>query len=310
MRLKKRIKRVGEVALVESLVGLARILPGNAGRAVFGTFAGWAGRAFKRDFQRAVDNLGLAFPDFPAPFRQALALATFKSVGRNAYEFLRLMRMTREQVLERVERVEGLEYFVDAHARGRGVIVVTGHVGCWELMPAYFTALGYPINVIARRMKSARLNQRLVDARQRLGVTSVDRDDNPRPLFEMLRRGEVLGILIDQHTQVAGIWVPFFGRPAYTPTAVAKIALATGAPIVPMAMFLNANGRHTVRVLPPIDTETDASRADRIADITARASLAVERLIRIDPRQWVWFHHRWRDPAPASQTGAAYVAEG
>jgi len=192
--------------------------------------------------------------------------------------------------------------------------VITGHIGCWELMPAYFVNIGYPVSVVARRMKSEWLNAKLVAMRAAVGVTTLDRDDNPRRMFEPLRRGEILGVLIDQHTNVAGVYVPFFDRPAFTPTAVAKIALASGAAVVPMANYRGRDGRYVIRVLPAIPVPTLAQRGrskdDAVTAITAECSLAVEQMIRLDPTQWVWFHHRWREPKPAETAQVAYAAEG
>ena len=309
MRTSKRIKRAGEVALIGALSGLARALPGTAGRRLFASLGGLAGRMAVKDNRQAVENLGVAFPATPLPVRRAMVAAMFKQLGRNAFEFLRLEGASRERILSRVSRVEGMENFLAAHQRGRGVIVVTGHIGCWELLPAYFVALGYSITVVGRRMAIGKLNRRLVNVRRSLGVTSLDRDENPRPMFDALARGETLGVLIDQHTRVAGIWVPFFGRPAHTPTAVAKLALSTGAAIVPMGIFLERDGRHVVRVNPEVKAGKTGARESDVRDITAAASLAVEDLIRLDPAQWVWFHRRWREPE-TQKRAEAYAAEG
>ena len=309
MRTTKRIKRAGEVALIGALSGIARLVPASMGRRLFAQLGQLAGRVAVKDNQRAVDNLGVAFPEAPVPVRRALATAMFAQLGRNAFEFLCLEGASREQVMARVSRIEGMENFLAAHGRGRGVIVITGHIGCWELLPAHFVAMGYPVTVVGRRMSIARLNRRLVDVRRGLGVTSLDRDDNPRPMFEVLARGEILGVLIDQHTRVAGTWVPFFGRLAHTPTAVAKLALATGAAIVPMGIYLERSGKHVVRVSPEVKAANTGARESDVRAITAAASLAVEELIRLDPAQWVWFHRRWREPEGQKQA-EAYAAEG
>lgn len=298
MRRTKRLKRWGEYWLVRGFLGLARMLPRRAGQRLFGGLGAWGGRIRSGDRRRAVANLGVAFPDAPELFRDAMARAMFRSLGRNLFEFLRLEDASPELLAERVERVVGMDHYLAAHAHGRGEIVITGHIGCWEIMPAYFVSRGYPVSVIARRMKVERLNQRLVDIRRSFGVTTLDRDASPRAMIEVLRRGEILGVLIDQHTNVAGVYVPFFNRPAYTPTAVAKLALMTGAPIVPMAVFLNERGRHDIHVLPAIDPGGFTGDRERaVNELTAACSTAVENLIRIDPKQWVWFHHRWRQPA-------------
>jgi KDO2-lipid IV(A) lauroyltransferase len=169
--------------------------------------------------------------------------------------------------------------------------------------------MGYPVTVVGRRMSVARLNSRLVQVRRGLGVTSLDRDDHPRPMFEVLARGEILGVLIDQHTRVSGAWVPFFGRPAHTPTAVAKLALATGAAIVPMGIFLERSGQHVIRVMPEVTVRNTGRREADVRQITADASQAVEDLIRLDPAQWVWFHRRWREPEGSNRV-EAYAVEG
>jgi Kdo2-lipid IVA lauroyltransferase/acyltransferase len=308
VRTSKRIKRAGEVALISGLSAIARLLPDRAGRGVFAALGQLAAGVATRDRELAVHNLGLAFPDAPTPVRRALAAAMFKQFGRNVYEFLRLEGASRERVTTLVTGVDGMETFLAACRRGKGVIVVTGHIGCWELMPAYFVAIGHPVTVVGRRMRVGRLNERLVRSRRSFGVTSLDRDDNPRPMFDLLGRGEILGVLIDQHTRVAGIWVPFFGRLAHTPTAVAKLALATGAAIVPMAIYLGRDGKHVVRVLPEVAVVNTGERERDVRTITTACSLAVEQLIRLDPAQWVWFHRRWREPESPNRV-EAYAAE-
>ncbi|HET6463159.1 MAG TPA: lysophospholipid acyltransferase family protein [Candidatus Krumholzibacteria bacterium] len=295
------------MALISGLSAVAKALPAGAGRELFAELGTTAARFARRDGERALANLGIAFPDAPEPVRRAMVAAMFQQLGRNAFEFMRLEGASPDAVKARVSRVEGMENFLGALQRGKGIVVVTGHIGCWELLPAYFVAMGYPITVVGRRMNVARLNRRLLAVRNGLGVTSLDRDDNPRPMFDVLARGEILGVLIDQHTRVAGTWVPFFGRPAHTPTAVAKLALATGAAIVPMALFLERSGKHVVRVMPEIPVQNTGAREADVQRITAQASQAVEDLIRLDPAQWVWFHKRWREPEVANRA-EAYAA--
>jgi len=295
VRANKKLKRKGEFWLIRSLIGLARLLPRRLGQRTFSVLAGLASGFFERDRRRAAENLAMAFPGAEGPVLDAWVRAMFKSLGCNIYEMLRLENITAERLDRRVERVEGIEHLEAAHARGRGLVVITGHIGCWELMPAYFTSRGYKVSVIARRMKVNRLNQQLVAMRRSFGVETLDRDSSPRAMLEPLHRGDAIGVLIDQHTSVAGVYVPFFGKPAHTPTAVAKIAMLTRAPILPMAVFVGRNGKHVIHVLPPIEApEGVADRSRAIRELTEQCSLAVEKLIRIDPKQWVWFHHRWR----------------
>lgn len=283
-------------------MGFARTLPRRAGHRLFAGLGGLAGRILARDRRRAADNLAIAFPTAPLLVREAMVSAMYRNLGRNAYEFLRLEGMSGEDIAHRVDTVIGLEHLQRAYALGRGLLGVTGHIGCWELLPAYFASQGYPVTVIGRRMKDQRLDERLTEIRRSLGVESIDRDAGPRQLLEVLRSGRMMGVLIDQHTRVSGVYVPFFGRPAFTPTGVAKLAIMTGAPIVPLAVFLAPSGRHTIHVLPALPVpDAVSSREEAVRALTERCSLAVEELIRIDPKQWVWFHHRWRAPEEAGQ---------
>jgi KDO2-lipid IV(A) lauroyltransferase len=285
---------------------LAWAMPRRVGLRLFSGLGDLIGRVLKRDRRMAVDNLAIAFPQSHRMVREAMARAMFKNLGRNVFDFLNLKNASARHLESLVESVRGLEYFEETMSAGKGAIVITGHIGCWELMPPYFVNRGYLVTVVARRMKDSRLAEELVAIRSSVGVTTVDRDSSPREMARVLKRGEVLGVLIDQHTSVGGTYVPFFNRPAFTPTGVAKLAMLTGAPIVPMADFLNHNGRHTIHVLPPIlPPENVTDRETAIHELTAECSLAVERLIRIDPKQWVWFHHRWRKAESAEVEYAA-----
>lgn len=258
--------------------------------------AGAAGHLLRSDRRRAIANLGIAFPDMPLSFRKAMADAMFRSLGRNAFEFLNLEGSSRERVMDLVEKVEGQRYLDETRSQGRGLIVITGHIGCWELLAAYFAQRGYPVNVVGRELYERRLNRELVRIRESVGYRTIDRDRGGREMIRVLRRGEILAVLIDQHTRVDGIYVPFFNQPAHTPTGAVRLAQTTGAPILPMAIYLTDSGRHVIRILPPIDTNTTGEREEEVARLTTLCSLAIEELIRFDPKQWVWFHKRWRMP--------------
>ncbi len=284
-------------------------MPRKFGHRIYAGLGGLAGRILKKDRERAVDNLGLAFPGTNRMFREAITTAMFKNIGRNIYDFLKMEGASAARLASMVDGVEGMEHYEKAAAAGNGVIVITGHIGCWELMPPYFFSLGHKVTVIARRMKVSRLNDELVKIRASVGVVTVDRDSNAREMIKPLRRGEILGVLIDQHTNVSGTYVPFFNKPAYTPTGVAKLSCLTGAPIVPMADFLKSNGKHVIQVLPPIlPPEKIHNKKETVEQITAECSLAIEQLIRLDPKQWVWFHHRWREPQTNELSDIEYAS--
>lgn len=304
---RKKIKRNLEVAAAKGLKGFARRLPRSAGLQVFSALGGVAGHLLREDRRRAIDNLGIAFPDMPPSVRSAMTNAMFKSLGRNAYEFLTLEGSTRARLHELVERVEGQENMDAAREQHKGVIVITGHIGCWELLAAYYAREGYPIHVVGKELWETRLDRELDKVRLSVGCQTIDRDHGAREMLRVLREDRILGVLIDQHTRVTGIYVPFFNRPAHTPTGVAKLAQATGAPILPMAIYMTRPGRHVIRVLPSFACAREGDAEREVENVTRRCSQAIEDLIRFDPKQWVWFHRRWRD---GGGVGVGYATSG
>jgi KDO2-lipid IV(A) lauroyltransferase len=292
---KKKFKRNLEVLAIEGITRAARALPRGIGLAIFSVVGAAAGRLFRRARERAVGNLAIAFPEVPRSVRAALAAAMFKTLGRNFYEFLRLEGSSPERLAGLIERIEGKDNLDRAMAEGRGLIAITGHIGCWELLAGYFASHGYRLNVVGRELWEKRLNEKLLRVRASMGYRTIDRDTGGKEVIRALREKQVVAVLIDQHTRVSGVYVPFFGRPAHTPVGVAKLAAATGAPILPMAIYMRRTGRHEIRILPAVELPEGIRDKDELAvEITRRCSKAVEELIRYDPKQWVWFHDRWR----------------
>jgi KDO2-lipid IV(A) lauroyltransferase len=289
----------------------ARALPRGAGLKVFSGIGTTAERLLRSDRARALENLKIAFPEASPLFRQAMAKAMFKTLGLNAYEFANLGGSSPERVTSLVERVEGQEHLDEAYGRGQGLIAITGHIGCWELMAAYFANMGYEVNVVGRELWEQRINTEVVRIRESVGYHTIDRDSGGKDMLRILKRKGIVAILIDQHTRVSGVYVPFFSRPAHTPVGAAKLALATGATLLPMAIYMTRPGRHMIRILPAIELPDNGhSKEERARIVTARCSQAIEDLIRHDPKQWVWFHRRWRAPEGAESVEVGYAAAG
>ncbi len=266
-----------------------------------------AGHLFRRDRERALLNLSFAFPDTPPAIHHAMAGEMFKTLGRNLFEFLNLEGSSTERVTGLVEKVEGKQYIDEALGLERGVIAITGHIGCWELLAAYFASLGYPFKVIGRELWEKRLNEKLVRIRESMGYRTIDRDKGGKEVLRALREKKIVAALIDQHTRVSGVYVPFFERPAHTPVGVAKLALSTGAPILPMAIYMRHNGKHEIRILPKVEFPEDGGGKDeRARELTRRCSCALEELVRYDPTQWVWFHNRWREREGSERNGLVH----
>lgn len=249
-------------------------------------------------------NIRMAFPEGDALIAGALARGTFVSLGRNVFDALSLVHLSREAILD-LCRIEGEEYLRVPYERGNGVLALTGHIGCWELIAAYLTGKGYKVTVIARELRDGGMNDMLVGMRRRHGIVSIHRGGRAVAGYRVLRKGEILGMLIDQDIDVDGAFVPFFGIPAHTPRGAAVFALRSGASIVPMGIHLQPGGSHKITVLRELEPPpAGLSEKERIDELTARCSAAIERLIRIYPQQWVWFHDRWRK-RPGDPGGSA-----
>lgn len=292
--MKRKLRRWLALLLVKTLIMVTRILPRRAGLVLFSQAGAASFKLYKKDRERALENLALAFPGTDPVIIRAMAKGSFAAMGRNALDALRLTYLKPEEVLE-LCTIDGEHHLKEAIERGRGVVGLTGHIGCWELMGGYVSAKGYRLNVIARDLHDERMNDILVNMRLRHGIVSIPRGSSAVAGYRVLKRGEILGMLIDQNIDVDGVMVPFFGVPAYTPRGAAIFALRSGADIVPMAVHMQPGGEHRITVLPPLGFPPEGlGEEQRIDRLTELCSDALEKLIRIYPQQWVWFHDRWR----------------
>jgi KDO2-lipid IV(A) lauroyltransferase len=243
----------------------------------------------RRDRRRTLDHLALAFPELPEPARRALGRDVFRHQGMNLAECLHLLHGDCAAVARHVE-VQGWEEILRARESGQPLVLVTGHCGNWELLAAALNCRGLGMAVVARALDEPRLQGLLAGLRSRYGTATIERgsDGAARQILALLRRGGVLGMLIDQDTKVDGVWVPFFGHPAFTPVGAAKIALRQGARVIPTFIERRPNGSHLIRVHPSLDLPNDPREA------TAVMTMAIEEQIRRHPEQWVWLHRRWR----------------
>jgi KDO2-lipid IV(A) lauroyltransferase len=273
---------------------MAVTLPRRTGLSLFRYLGSVAYRCYRKDRERALANLALAFPGTPRMVIEAMAKGSFRSMGANGLDALRLVRLSKEQVLASVT-VSGEEHLAEAFRRGRGVVALTGHIGCWEMLAAYFSEKGYPVNVIARAVKNETLNSILVGMRRRHGIESFERGNSAVSGYRTLREGKILGMLVDQDIDVDGIMVPFFGVPAHAPVGPAVFALRSGAAIVPLGIHLQPDGMHHVTIIPELEVPSDElPEQERIERLTMDGARALESIIRLYPQQWVWFHDRWR----------------
>jgi Kdo2-lipid IVA lauroyltransferase/acyltransferase len=246
-------------------------------------------------------NLGVAFPALAEPDRQRLCRLAYQHLGTMAVEVCRLLHDPRDPALSDIA-IDGREH-VDAVMRthGRG-LVVTAHLGNWELLSLAQRLTGYPVSIVVRPLDAVWLDESVRRLRAATGVEIIDKRDALRAVLGALRRGRLVAILLDQNaTRDEGVFVPFFGWPASTSRSVAVLALRTGAPILPVFIRREALGRHRITIEPPIMPQRSSSGAPAIAEVTRQCTLAVERAVRATPDQWFWMHDRWRTRPPGER---------
>ncbi len=277
-------------AVRPAAVLLAR-LPWGRAQAVGRLLGETASRLSRRDRRRALDHLALAFPELDEAAHEDLGRRSFRHHGTSLAECLHLLGRPAADRLELA--YEGVEHLEAARAAGRPILVLTGHCGNWELLGPAFHRLGAPLAAMVRELQDPGLERALTRLRRRW--TTVIQRGVPgaaRQLLQALRGGTALLMLIVQDTPVDGVWVPFFGRPAYTPIGPAEIALRFDAVVLPAFDEREAGGSHCIRFLPLLDLPGDPLAA------TAAMTRLIEDQVRRRPEQWVWMHRRWRRQPP------------
>jgi KDO2-lipid IV(A) lauroyltransferase len=287
----RKLRRFLAYIVVAGLIKLAEILPRRIGTALFAWFGAAAYRLMARSRGVALANLELVYGSTtPDTDIRRIARAAFKNLGRFAYDTAR-MRKTTPKTIQSIAGITGKEHLDRALARGKGVVALTGHVGNWELLGAYCALMGYPLTVLATGMKDSRLNGLLLDVRRSTGLKVVERSKGLPAAMRCLKRGEMLGVLIDQDTSVESVVVDFLGQPAKTPVGPIKLASRIGAPVVPMAMLMSDEGDYRVEVKEPITVGDNGSSLEQDVE---KCSKAIEEFIHRKPSQWVWMHKRWK----------------
>jgi KDO2-lipid IV(A) lauroyltransferase len=289
-----------EYLAVVSVIALVRLLPM---RAVLGAgrLLGLAFHAVDGAHRRlALRNLEAAFPVREAAERRAIARQMFAHFGRLLMALLKFSTMTPADMLRRVE-FEGDDRVRAAHAHRRGVLLVTGHFGFWEINALVHGLTLDPIAVLARPLDNPLLHALLESMRRSTGNSVIYRRGAIRRVLRALEANQAVAVLIDQHIQTAdAVYVDFFNRPAATTSALAALALRTGAPVVPVFALPLPGGRFRMvyehAVEPPPSDDPDAVR-----EFTQRCTDVLEMYVRRYPELWLWMHRRWRDVEPKGE---------
>jgi KDO2-lipid IV(A) lauroyltransferase len=259
--------------------------------------------ALPRRRRVVLENLALAFPDLPADDRRRLARRSWQHLGMTTVEMTRVLARPLQATLDEMT-MDGKEHIQSAMTTHGRALMLTAHLGNWEYLSAAHWLVGYPLAIVVRPLDAPALQALADSMRRKTGVEIIDKRGALRPVLEALRRGRMIGILLDQNAaRREGVFVPFFGRAASTSRSIALLALRTRTPILPIFIRREGPGRHRVVVEPPvpmIDPANDLEAA--VVELTARCTAVIERVVRQTPEQWLWAHDRWRTRPPDGAT--------
>ncbi len=284
--------------LVHVLGGLPRGLARGVG-AVIGALAY---RLLARLRGVGLRNLALAYPAWSEERRKATLRTVYRNLGYLLAEFCLMRHYSRIQANAFIE-YEGLEHYLAARDRGKGVLVLTGHLGAWELSSFYHSLAGFPMGLVIRRLDNPLVDAFVNRVRTLHGNRVIHKDDFARGLISAMRGGETVGILMDTNmTPPQGVFVPYFGVPACTASGLARVALKTDAAVLPgFLIWEQARKKYVLRFGERMELRrTGDVDADVLAN-TAAFTAAIERYVRANPEQWLWMHRRWKTRPPGAQ---------
>lgn len=290
--------------VARALLAAARWIPLSWTHRVGKPLGAIAYRVDGRHRRVGLRNLELAFGKDPFGGRshQRLLGDCYRHLATSVLEAAHFPRLDARSI-RRFVRCEGYERFLAAKARGRGVLILTAHVGNFELMALAQSLFGHPLHFIARPLDNARLDQYLNTIRTRHGNRMIEKKKAGRQVIEALRRGDVVGILADQNaTRNEGVFVDFFGHQASAFVGPARIAMVARAPVVPVFIVRDRlDGTHTIHVGEEIEVAASGDRKADARETTQRFQRAIEDFVRRHPDQWFWVHRRWKTRPPGEK---------
>jgi KDO2-lipid IV(A) lauroyltransferase len=288
-------------------VGALSLLPRGAAASLGASAALAFTRLSARRRRLLLENLRSAFPEKSPEEIERLARASARAFGAAIVNFLAIAGADVDEVRRRVS-VSGVEHYDEARAGGRGLLLLSAHLGGWELGAILAAIMDRPVVPVVRPLDNPLLERELERLRTRFGNRVIFKQAAAKGILKALRDNEAVVILIDQNVVASeAVFVPFFGRLAATSPAVALFQQKTGAPVVPVFVWPRPGGRYHVELQPPIRAEEffgdGADREDAVLRATSRYTAVTEAAIRREPAAWLWMHDRWRTRPPTSPEG-------
>ncbi len=266
-------------------------------RQALGFFLGFLLRIFGLRSQVVKKNLEIAWGGDLEKRKQLYSQAYFH-LGQLIFELFMLVGPLKRYVKKQVI-VQGIENWQAAHALGKGVFFVSSHVGNWEIMSAKSQEKGMDLLLVTKKIKPAWLHAAIEKGRARCGVKATYEPRTLRDILAHLKNKGTVGFVLDQYTgPPVSVRAPLFGLPVGTSTALATLAVRSGAPVLPVLNYRNGQGKFVIEIGPPVETQPQQSQENdlnlEIASLTAAYVSVLETHIRAHPEQWLWTHHRFK----------------
>jgi KDO2-lipid IV(A) lauroyltransferase len=288
---KARIEYTGITAVTAAL----RAMPLERAVRAGARLGGWAMNFDRPNRPIALKNLEIAFPDMTPAARLNILRKMYRSWGRVLAEWTHLPELSRANV-ENVATYEGKENWDEAERRsnGRGLFVLTAHFGNFELMQIAQSIYGYRLAIVHRALRNPLIDAAICTQRVRYGNHIIERKAGGREMMRMLRQNWMIAIALDLDVR-KGVFVDFFGLPASTSDGIARLSIATGAPVMPVFMVRQGDSiHHHIKIMPAFYPEKRRDREAAALEYTQLYSDVLETAIREHPDHWNWIHRRWK----------------
>jgi KDO2-lipid IV(A) lauroyltransferase len=294
-KIRKSIKYSLLVIAIKVLLVVIRVLPRKIAMQMFGSLGVLTFRILKEERIKTINNLNIAYGHEKSQAEiHAMAKEVFVNLGKSGAEFaIKIGQKNPEQFFKDLE-VRGNEHLQEAQKKGRGVLGLISHMGCWEGTALGIPMLGIPAYAIGKRLGNEQLNTLLFESRGKKGVKTLARGSSYKTILRVLAENNLVGILIDQDTDVRGVFVDFYGKPAHTPIGAAMLAMDSGAPVLPAFYLKKPDDTYELIIEKEISLVKTGNRRKDMEENTRLFHAVIEKYIKKYPTQWVWMHNRWK----------------
>jgi len=273
---------------------IGRALPRSVGLPIFSFLGTLCYYLLHSDRHKTVNNLRFVFGnEWDEKKIRAVSRAVFRSQGKNLFDAVYL-GAAKADAFDNIVSHDSLYKIAQACGRGKGIVAVTAHLGCFEMLLHLFARRGLSCFAVGRAFKNHNVDEAVRKIRSGPDIEYVDRSESSRKIIRLLRQGKVMGVLVDQDTKVEGVFADFMGHPAFTPSSAVHFAIKLGIPMFVSVTARMPGDKHHVYVsdeLIPVDTGDP--KADLVATMQKINDIIGE-YIRKHPEQWVWMHERWK----------------